>query len=302
MIAVLLALNAGIQWQALQHQFIVAWPPFNQVEQVQAAAAALRADYAQNPGLAGQPLLTFNTHLALEAGLDTPPGFEMAIFSYRPEWTTAQAQQNHAINNQMLLDYWQKAAQPVALTEFDLQRLFGDRDALLAALHDNYRWTRSIPRFGPFFDDLRIYLPRRSALPQPQVAQPVRLAGGIRFLGYDLERETSAGAEKLRLGLYWQASGPTDAPLTVFTHLLDESGALAAGQDNQPCHNTCPSTAWAAGEVIRDEYVLPLDARGRYTLEVGMYDPATGQRVMTLPDAGATVDDRIMLKTVIVED
>jgi hypothetical protein len=266
---------------------------------VKAAAAALRADYAQTPDVDGKPLLTFNTHLALEAGLDVPPGFEMSIFSYRPEWTIEQAQRNHAINNQMLLDQWRSAVGPVALTEFDLERLFGDRDALLDALNSSYRWVRSVPRFGPFFDDLRIYQPRRYTPPQPQVTQQARLEGGIRLLGYDLEREKHAGGERLRLGLYWQAEGPTGAPITVFTHLLDASGKLAAGQDNQPCHNTCPTTGWRGDEVIRDEYVLPLAGSGSYALEIGMYDAATGRRLAIVSDTGEAVDDRIVLQDVL---
>ena len=86
----------------------------------------------------------------------------------------------------------------------------------------------------------------------------------------------------------------------MFTHLLDASGALAAGWDNPPCHRTCPTDSWRAGEVIRDEYDLVLDKNlppGQYTLEAGMYDSSTGTRLpVQIP--GQPPADRILLGAV----
>lgn len=288
-----LAASGITQFRVLQRQSILANPPFNQVAQVRQAAAYL-ADHTRP----GQPVMTFDTHLALEAGRPIPPGFEMGIFSYRPTWTTAQATRNHALNNEMLADLWSRADAPIALTGFDIQTLYGDTDRLLNTLHANYRWTKSIPRFGPFFDEVRLYFPPQYDAPAPQTTRRVDFAQGIALLGYDLERDRYGATETLWLGLYWQARDPLERSYTVFTHLLNEAGHVAAGQDNAPCRNTCPTTTWRTGEVIRDEYALPLTP-GTYVLEIGLYDAASGERLAVLAEDGARADDRVVLATIV---
>jgi hypothetical protein len=287
-----LLVNGVVQFRLLQAQAIIARPPFRQVEQVRKAGAYLAAHTPP-----GEPLITFNAHLALEAARPVPPGFEMGIFSYRPTWTTEQATRNHAVNNEMLHALLSRGEMPVALTSFDLQTLYGDTDRLLATLNEQYRWTKSVPRFGPFFDEVRLYFPPQHDAPTPQRPRRALLAEGITLLGYDLERDAYGGAESLRLGLYWQARAAPQRAYTVFTHLLDEAGSVAAGQDNPPCRNTCPTDTWRSGEVIRDEYILPLKP-GSYILEIGMYDAISGERLPVLSESGALVDDRIVLETV----
>jgi hypothetical protein len=75
---------------------------------------------------------------------------------------------------------------------------------------------------------------------------------------------------------------------------------MAVGWDNQPCRNTCPTSSWQAGEFLRDEYELQLVdlAPGVYTLQVGMYDPLTIQRVAVINADGQPIDDRLLLSEV----
>ena len=64
-----------------------------------------------------------------------------------------------------------------------------------------------------------------------------------------------------------------------------------------PAAGARPTTGWLPGEIIRDIHTLtvaPDAPPGRYALEVGMYDPASGER-LCLPDGG----DRILLPTLI---
>ena len=63
-----------------------------------------------------------------------------------------------------------------------------------------------------------------------------------------------------------------------------------------------PTTLWAPGEVVVDEYDLVDPARCTapgiaYVIEVGMYDPATVQRLPVLDPTGA-VGDRVLLGNV----
>ncbi|MEZ4768839.1 MAG: glycosyltransferase family 39 protein [Caldilineales bacterium] len=84
--------------RAVRFYDLTAWPPVNQVEIVRTAAAKLNDSVPP-----GSTLLTFDLHLALEAGLESPPGYEMSIFSYRPTWTTEEAQHYRVVNNELLM-------------------------------------------------------------------------------------------------------------------------------------------------------------------------------------------------------
>jgi len=65
--------------------------------------------------------------------------------------------------------------------------------------------------------------------------------------------------------------------------LLDDSGRYIGGHDSPPAGGNRPTTSWVAGEYIVDEHALTLEDtayRGRARIEVGLYDPDTGQRVL----------------------
>ena len=92
---------------------------------------------------------------------------------------------------------------------------------------------------------------------------------------------------------------------TVFTHLLGSYNPLTngppwGGHDTRPGGGTYPTTVWEAGEIVIDEYGIPIQADappGEYQLEVGMYHLATMEKLPVLDDSGAVRDDRILLGT-----
>jgi hypothetical protein len=72
-----------------------------------------------------------------------------------------------------------------------------------------------------------------------------------------------------------------------------------AQQDSQPARGQAPTLGWAPGQVIRDEYVLrlgPEPTSGEVTLEVGLYDGATGDRLKL-----ASGENRLVLARLPVE-
>lgn len=127
---------------------------------------------------------------------------------------------------------------------------------------------------------------------------------GIRLLGYDLASETTRPGEMINLRLYWSSDGDIRQRYKVFTHLLGDvfnaaSGNFLWGQvDNEPAANTRPTTTWRGAEVIVDEYAIPVadDAPpGKYRIEIGLYDPATGTRLPLLGPDGAPAADHLIL-------
>lgn len=292
---VLVILNGGTQGYALWRDGALTWPPQNQIAIVRAAAHIV--DRYTTPN---STLLSFNQHLALEAGRATPPGYEMAIFSYRPTWTTAQARAYKVINNEILFADLAAHQGAVAFTEFDLGQIYGERDRFFAILDAQYRWFYTIENFGPYGDILHLYFPAQFQPPQPQVQQERQLDDGITLLGYDLVREQGAAGQLAKVGLYWHSRATPVTNYTVFMQLLDQHGVLVWGWDNPPCRRTCPTTSWQPGEYLRDEYTVPLSTitpGATYTVTTGMYDPNTGQRLPLLAANGDVIGDYIELTT-----
>lgn len=122
--------------------------------------------------------------------------------------------------------------------------------------------------------------------PQPQHGADVLFAPAGRLIGYDL----AAGEEGFRPGavipltLYWQAAAATERPLTVFVHLVNEAGEIRGYGDGEPAGGRLPTTSWLAGEYLTDPHTVSIDAAappGAYRLRIGLYDAATGQRLLT---------------------
>ncbi len=112
----------------------------------------------------------------------------------------------------------------------------------------------------------------------PQVRVDASFAGKAELIGYDAYAQNNA----LLLTLYWQALAPLDRDYTVFVHLLDRNGRTIAQQDQQPQAGNFPTSIWDAGDLIRDDYTLPLPPNAslaQYHLELGMYRPDTGERL-----------------------
>ena len=94
--------------------------------------------------------------------------------------------------------------------------------------------------------------------------------------------------------LRWEAVEPVSTDYKVFVHLTDESGALLAQHDGVPGSGSRPTTTWEPGQAVFDRHgaFLPAQVPGRIRVWVGLYDPATGER-LPLPDGS----DRLELTT-----
>jgi 4-amino-4-deoxy-L-arabinose transferase-like glycosyltransferase len=146
---------------------------------------------------------------------------------------------------------------------------------------------------------------RRTIVPPIQHGRQANMGDQVEFLGYDLDRTRVAAGETLHLTLYWRALSEMETSYTVFTHLLDGANQIRGQQDNPPMGGTYPTTLWAPGEVVADEYALQVHADaqpGTHAIEIGLYVAATGQRLPVLDAAGQVTGDRILVSEVEVVD
>ncbi len=121
--------------------------------------------------------------------------------------------------------------------------------------------------------------------PNPTHLTPVQFGTQIKLLGYDAS--AAQAGQPLTLTLYWQPLQEMEADYTVFIHLLDPAtGKILAQVDEQPAHQTYPTSLWVSGEVVSDEHsvAIPDVTAGQYDLQVGLYMQSTGERLLVNGD------------------
>ena len=158
------------------------------------------------------------------------------------------------------------------------------------------------PDGGPFVAG-PVTIPARSVPPADTlgIQNPVGLDfnGKIRLLGYNVEGHYQPGGN-IHLVLFWQVLDEFDQNYTVFNHLVGPAGKLVGQKDNEPVDGFYPTTQWTQGEVIRDQYDLPIAAdapAGTYHIETGLYSGVTGERLpVNGPDG-----DKVVLTEIIVQ-
>ena len=102
----------------------------------------------------------------------------------------------------------------------------------------------------------------------------VCLSPAVRWRGYDLATETPRSGETLPITLYWQADTPVGQDWTTFIHLVDANGEKVAQVDHAPLGDYYPPSQWQPGQLLADQYELPLGPNlqpGRYRLIFGWY-------------------------------
>jgi hypothetical protein len=134
----------------------------------------------------------------------------------------------------------------------------------------------------------------------PTITRPINVtfAQEVRLLEVKLAELLHPG-QLLPVELAWL---PLDQPrldYNLFLQLLTAEGTLVVQHDGPPNGGYTPTSAWQAGQQVRDRHalVLPVDLQpDNYRLIVGLYDPDTAER-LTVADDG----DFVELGTITVE-
>jgi hypothetical protein len=152
-----------------------------------------------------------------------------------------------------------------------------------------------------------VFAPTASAL-QPQHIVNADLENKIELWGYDLTSATYRPADQIHVKVYWRALDRMAYIYTGFAQLMGSINPAAGnplwGQDDHELGRGLYRTLiWQPGEVIVEEYTIPIDAGapdGLYQLAVGAYDPNLA-RLKQVDRSGAVVDDKISLAEIKVE-
>lgn len=144
----------------------------------------------------------------------------------------------------------------------------------------------------------------------PATSQPVGiLLGGsagqekVELMGYNLSSDSVRPGKSVELTLYWKALQRMERVYAVFNHLVAPDGTRLSQKDGWPREGTYHTNQWLPGEIVEDQYVIPVPADappGEYALRVGMYDAATEERLIPLAGGAPTAERHIELTTITV--
>jgi len=152
-------------------------------------------------------------------------------------------------------------------------QLFGRQvgwQELMAAVRQGH--TVYLTRYEPE----RIHLLEAGAAGTPITGEPLaRFNNRVALL--DATR-TCDEAGQVHLTAYWQVETKVGTDATVFAHLLRPDGTLATQADGYPLLQMLPFWLWEPGEVVRDVRHFDRVPAGEYTIRLGMWDLATGDR------------------------
>ena len=118
----------------------------------------------------------------------------------------------------------------------------------------------------------------------------------LQLLSDQLEPARASAGDKVVVKLRWRSAAAMQQAYKIFVHVLDPSGEhVLAQRDAEPQDGKAPTPGWVVGEVVDDEYAITLPAglaAGDYPVEIGVYDPRSGDRLKL-----ATDDNRLVLST-----
>ena len=125
---------------------------------------------------------------------------------------------------------------------------------------------------------------------------PVNFGHQFDFLGYEWLNQNLRPGEQVELLTYWRVRSRLDGQRKVFVHLLDAHSQVRGGHDGLDVG----SNSLQPGDVVVQlhRFSVAADAQpDEHQIEIGLYDPATGQRLNVLVN-GVPVADRLLLEAV----
>lgn len=205
-------------------------------------------------------------------------GRTMAVDFPAPAWETRdQSAYRLAIGVTAAADPWETSARLQPAVQASVYATAFAADGSLVELA-RFKRVAGMVYGGPVLRQQRAPVLERRA--------ETDFGGQIRLAGYNVP---SVRAGQVEVELLWQGITPERGNLIRFAHCVGPDGGLRGQVDSWPVNGSYPVALWAAGEFVPETVRLPLGGQtpgaGQYTLHLGWYNPATGQRLITATGA-----------------
>lgn len=138
----------------------------------------------------------------------------------------------------------------------------------------------------------------------PDIPHPVgaELGGRVRLEGFEDGAAPVRAGESLDLSLYWRPTQRLDVNYHVVLYLVDGQGQVWAQTDEMPLGSLYLTSRWKEGEILREPIRLNIPKgtpEGEYTLQVAIYDLASGRFLPVEDERWQADGERVKLGLVI---
>ena len=144
---------------------------------------------------------------------------------------------------------------------------------------------------------LALYSTAQNAARGQSFEPDVNFGNKIRLTGARVGSTMTRPGDVVEVTLDWQAIEPIDERYTVFVHIVDGHDYLWGQRDSEPGGGNKITNSWRVGETVEDRHgvaVWPGTPPGKYQIEVGLYQPSTGQRLPVIDKTGSAIADRAL--------
>jgi hypothetical protein len=119
---------------------------------------------------------------------------------------------------------------------------------------------------------------------KPQFPAGVQFGNELLFLGHSLDASCQPDSGlPCQAITYWRVLEPPAELRRIFFHALDAQGQVAAAGDDLGA----PAEHWQPGDLLLQRHELPLGVDAYAGFQTGLYNPATGARVLTADGSDA---------------
>lgn len=121
-----------------------------------------------------------------------------------------------------------------------------------------------------------------ATIPSELTPVNVPFSGGMTLVGLEVPQLNVLPGDAVTVTAAWRADAQPGRDLSVFVHLIDQDGLIAAQLDTMPGNGLAPTSQWQVGEVHVDSYRVHIPSTA-YTpnqgrIAIGLYDAlAAGQ-------------------------
>lgn len=218
------------------------------------------------------------------------------------EWAYGFPQTDYLLLNLSDMRYWVNprlyyAQIETAIGRFGYQALYFEQDVVvLAKTAESSPITGAVLRrvielqeaggkFAPTAPQTLEWMGQQwvaPVLPVTAFAMDAAFENQIALLGYGLSTTQPTPGGALCAVLYWKTAVSIPTDYTIFFHLVDPTGYVHTQRDSTPAQGFYPTTTWQPNQLIGDMHCLQIPPQlppHTYGINVGLYDPTTGQRL-----------------------
>jgi hypothetical protein len=153
-----------------------------------------------------------------------------------------------------------------------------------------YDWAKSQYLRTWVVDGKEIMLGKLLTEANPMTPVQAEFQDQVILLGLDWAASDSPDDPHVYLSLYWQTLKPFSQNYKIFVQLRDAAGQTVASADHEAFDGLLPTSVWPVSRILKDTHRIPLSPDlpgGSYTLYVGLYDPASLERLPLVNDTSS---------------